>query len=116
MKTYFARPIHLYKTAQDGRDLETLKALGFTVVNPDKAALQAKYQQEGMSVFLQAIEDCEALAYRSFPDLKISAGVAKEIAKAKDMGIPVIELPTLTQGRVLSVEDTRAYLHYIGKR
>ncbi|MEL7124155.1 MAG: DUF4406 domain-containing protein [Bacteroidota bacterium] len=116
MKTYFARPIHLYKTAQDSRDLETLKALGLAIVNPDKEALQAAYQKEGMSVFLQAIEDCDALAYRSFPDLKISAGVAKEIAKAKELGLPVIELPTLTQSRVLSVDDTRAYLHFIGQR
>jgi len=93
-----------------------LTKLGFEVVNPDKEALGARYKLEGMSVFLQALGDCNALAFRSFLGLKIGAGVKKEIDKALELGLPVIELPTITSDRILSVEDTRAYLSYSGAR
>lgn len=116
MKVYYARPINLYNTAQDKRDITLLNFLGFEVVNPDKEELQERYKKEGMSVFLQAIDDCDALAFRSFPDLKIGAGVWKEIEKAINEGKMVIELPTLTSNRILSVEDTREYLKLLGHR
>lgn len=115
-KIYYARPINLYNTPQDKRDIEAIAALGFELVNPNKAELQERYKAEGMAVFLQAVGDCDALAYRSFPDLTLSAGVVKEIQKAIDLGKPVIELPTLTQSRFLSVEDTREYLKLLGYR
>jgi hypothetical protein len=116
MKAYLARPINLYKTPQDIRDIASLEKMGYEVVNPDKEALQERYKEEGMSVFIQAVRDCDLLAYRSFPDLSIGAGVKKEIDEAVALGLPVIELPTITEKRVLSVEDTRAYLSYLGNR
>jgi hypothetical protein len=116
MKIYYARPINLYKTKQDIRDMELLTKLFGDVVNLDKEELQRQYNIEGMDVFTTAVADCEALAFRSFPDGKISAGVKKEIDKAIELGKPVIELPTITETRVLSVEDTRSYLTYLGHR
>jgi hypothetical protein len=116
MKIYYARPINLYKTNQDVRDIESLKSLFQDVVNPDKEELQKRYEKDGMDAFLAAVSDCDALAFRSFPDGKISAGVKKEIDKALELGKPVIELPTITESRVLSVEDTRSYLKYLGYR
>lgn len=116
MKIYYARPINLYKTKQDVRDMELLTKLFGDVVNPDKEELQRRYDIEGMDVFTAAVADCEALAFRSFPDGKISAGVKKEIDKAIELNKPVIELPTITETRVLSVEDTRSYLTYLGHR
>jgi hypothetical protein len=116
MKIYFARPINLYKTPQDERDLQLLTQLGFDIVNPDKAELAKRYQEEGMDVFLQAVKDCDMVAFRACPDLKITAGVYKEIMQAVELKKPVIELPTLISTRVMSVEDTRAYLTYIGNR
>lgn len=115
-RVYYARPINLYNTAQDKRDIETLSTLGFDVVNPNKEELQERYKVEGMDVFLVAVSDCDALAYRSFPDMKISAGVVKEVKHAMTLNIPVFELPTLTSDRLLSVDDTREYLRLLGHR
>lgn len=116
LKVYFARPINLYNTPQDVRDIELLIKLGFEVMNPNKEELAERYKVEGMNVFFEAMNDCNVLAFRSFPDLKISAGVMKEIQRAIDINLPVIELPILTANRVLTVDDTRAYLMYIGNR
>jgi hypothetical protein len=51
MKIYYARPINLYKTKQDVRDMELLTKLFGDVVNPDKEELQRRYDIEGMDVF-----------------------------------------------------------------
>lgn len=115
-KIYYARPINLYNSPQDKRDIELMQKLGFEVINPNKEELQEKYKKEGMTVFLQAVNDCDALAFRSFPDLSISAGVKKEIDQAIGLNKPVIELPTVTNKRTLTVEDTREYLRCIGSR
>lgn len=116
MKIYYARPISLYNTKQEERDLLLLVQLSFQVVNPNKEELQVRYQQEGMDVFLSAVKDCDFLAFRSFPDGKISAGVIKEINQAIELGKQVIELPTITSQRELSVDDTRKYLQFLGHR
>jgi len=98
------------------RDISTLESLGFEIVNPDKEELSRRYQNEGMNVFLQAVADCQALAFRSTVNMGITAGVVAEIQKAQELGLPVFELPTLFSNRFLSVEDTRAYLSYSGQR
>lgn len=116
MKVYFARPINLYNTNQDERDIETIKQLGFIVVNPNKLELQSRYEKEGMDVFFEALSDCDAIFFRSFYNLKISAGVQKEIDKGIELNKIIIELPTLTEERTLSVADTRNYLKYTGYR
>lgn len=116
MKIYYARPISLYNTKQEERDFLLLTQLGLNIVNPNKQELQLKYQTEGMDVFTAAVKDCDALAFRSFLDGKISAGVMKEINTAIELGKPVIELPTITSKRVLSVDDTREYLKLSGHR
>lgn len=116
MKIYYARPISLYNTKQEERDLLTLTQLGLDVLNPNKEELQKRYREEGMDVFTQAVKDCDALAFRSFFDGKISAGVKKEIDAAMALDKPVIELPTITSHRILSVDDTRTYLTLNGNR
>jgi len=116
MKAYYARPINLYNSEQDKRDIKLIQDLGFELVNPNKEELQQRYKQEGMDVFLQAVAECGVILFRSFPDLKISAGVKKEIDKAIELGLPVVELPTVIESRILSVDDTRNYLKYLGYR
>lgn len=116
MKIYYARPISLYNTKQEDRDLLLLTQLSLQVVNPNKEELQQRYKSEGMDVFTAAVKDCDALAFRAFQDGKISAGVKKEIDAAIELGKPVIELPTITSRRVLSVDDTRQYLILLGHR
>lgn len=116
IKVYYARPINLYGTPQDKRDIELIEKLGFEIINPNKEILAERYKKEGMDVFLEAMKDADALAFRSFPDLSISSGVWKEINQAVEDNKMVIELPTLTTKRWLSVEDTRAYLSLLGNR
>ena len=117
MKIYYARPISLYGSKQEERDLLELgKIPNADIVNPDKKELAERYKIEGMNVFLQAVTDCDALAFRSFPNGEISAGVAKEINKAYELGKLVIELPSITSKRILSVDDTREYLKLLGNR
>lgn len=96
--------------------MELLSKLGFEVVNPNKEELQKRYEKEGMDVFLNAINDCDALAFRSFADCMISQGVWKEISRAQEQGKPVIELPSLLSKRELNVGDTREYLKLLGNR
>lgn len=116
MKIYYARPISLYNTKQENRDLATFKEFGWEVLNPNKEELQIRYAQEGMDVFLMAVSECDALVFRAFQDGQISAGVVKEIMKAEELGKPVLELPTITSKRELSVDDTREYLRLLGVR
>ena len=116
MEIYYARPINIYNTKQEERDLLILVQLGLDIINPNKEQLQKRYREEGMDVFTAAVKDCDALAFRAFQDGKISAGVKKEIDAALELNKPVIELPTITSNRVLSIEDTREYLRLIGLR
>lgn len=116
MTVYYARPINLYNTPQDERDIALLKSMGLDIINPNKEELSKRYAVEGMNVFIEAMKDCDALAFRSFPDGKISAGVYKEITQAQQDGKIVFELPTLTSSRILSVDDTREYLKLLGAR
>lgn len=115
-KVYYARPINLYNTPQDIRDLELLTNLGFEIVNPNKAELERRYATEGMDVYLNIIPSVDVVAFRSLPNLDITAGVYKEISKAYELGLYVFELPTIMSKRVLSVDDTREYLKLIGIR
>jgi len=121
MKVYYARPISLYGTKQEERDIKLINSIRdgnvwWQLVNPNKEELQERYKTEGMDVFFEAMKDCDGLVFRSFQDGKISAGVKKEIDKALEMGKFVFELPTITSKRVLTVDDTREYLKLIGNR
>ena len=116
MKIYYARPINLYNTKQDERDIALLLRMGFDLVNPNKEELEKSYKKYGMDAYTQVVAQCDALAFRSFYDGKISAGVYTEIETALRHDKIIIELPTITSNRVLSVEDTRAYLTLSGHR
>lgn len=116
MKIYFARPISLYGTKQDIRDIETLKTFGFEVIDPNTENLQERYNTAGMIVFEEVVAKCDCLAFRSFQDGKIGAGMVKEINIARQLNKPIIELPTITSHRELSVDDTRTYLQLLGYR
>lgn len=115
-KAYYARPISLYGSKQEERDVETLRHLGFTAIDINKEELQARAKSEGMGVFKPLVGSAEALFFRSFLDSTIGAGVAKEIAWANEAGIPVVELPTLICSRSLSVDETRQRLKELGSR
>lgn len=119
MTVYYAHPMSLYGTPQEARDIETLRALGFEVVNPGTPEHQegCKGPGNGMDYFRRIIQnECQALAFRAFPDGKIGAGVAYEIEIARGRELPVFELPSGMMRRVLDIDETRNYLAELGQR
>ena len=96
MKAYYAHPITLYGSIQEQKDKELLESLGFIVVNPSDKDKQDEYEKGGFQVFLDWVSKSDCLAFRSFIDMSISAGVMREIQQAIKDGKPVIELQTKT--------------------
>jgi len=133
-KIYYAHCQAIYNTPQEQRDIETLKLLGFDVVNPNepkhqKAVAELKKKSENnpflkanynvMNYFYDLVKTCDALAFRALPDGSIPAGVGGELSNLIFKGafsIPVIELPSGIKRRVLTVEQTREYLEEVGQR
>lgn len=117
MKTaYYARPMNIYGTQQEERDKSTIRALGFEPIEINKAELQRAARERGMEVFKPLVDGAEALFFRAFIGGCIGAGVAKEIAWAKEAGIPVVELPGGVGQRALTIEQTREMLAEAGQR
>lgn len=136
---YYAHSVHLYDTPQEKRDIELLEQLGYNVINPNAevhkakcAEIKNKWNQpiapysgdrkeesskEIMQYFFkEVIAQCDVLAYRAYPDMRIGAGVWGEIACANTNKIPVFELPTILDSRQVSVKETRQMLEYLGER
>lgn len=118
MKTcYYAHSTALYNTKQESRDLELLDNLGFTVINPSDDIHQTNYLKEGgMEYFKHIVESCDILIFRSHVDLNIGAGVAAEIGWAQNAKLPIIELPSVMNSRMLDVNLTKEYLREVGQR
>jgi len=124
-KIYYAHSMSIYSSPekenkQEKRDIAMLEAIGFEVFNPNQPWIQEKCKELGansMSLFESMVkEDTQALAFRAHPDGTIGAGIVKEIAWAKEVDHPVIELPSSITRRSLSVDDTREYLKELGQR
>jgi hypothetical protein len=118
---YYAHCIALYDTPQEERDIETLKKLKFTVVNPNTHQVNIALEKlpqgaDKMQLFQHIVLACDALAFRALPDGSIPAGVAKEVAWAQEAGLPVIELPSSVSRRAITIESTREYLREVGLR
>lgn len=125
MKVYYAHPMSIYDTKQEDRDMETLCKLGMTPVNPNNLHTEiicAQYRRELSAerimeeVFKPMVQQCEALAFRAFPDGSISVGVAKEIQYAQEAGLPIFELPSGLLRRSLTIDQTREVLAELGQR
>lgn len=119
---YYAHSVSIYGTKQEKRDLETLRNLGFEIINPN-STIHSKYYEElkartgnGMPYFDMLISSCDSLAFRAHPDGTIPAGVAKEIETACNSDLPVFELPSSIRRRTMSLEETREYLKELGVR
>jgi len=118
-KIYYAHPISMYETPLEQEDLDMLKRLHplAIIYNPATDLKSNKgYKKYGMEYFYKIIDDCVYLYFRSFSNGKIGAGVWGEIKRAKSVHCEVIEIPTLSKDRKLSIEDTREYLKHDGKR
>lgn len=122
-KVYYAHCLAIYNTPTESRDLLTLSALGFEVVNPNQPAHQqgctemAKQPgKNAMDYFEKFADECDLIAFRSLPDGGIPAGVAKEVEWFKQRGKPVIELPCAIARRSMPLDVTREYLSQCGQR
>jgi hypothetical protein len=111
---YYAHPISLYNTRVERQDTALLEELGFCVVNPNHPTHAEGYVNKGMEYFKDIVGNCDALAFRAFPDGSIPAGVAKEIKWAREVTDIIFELPTGVIRRSLSVEVTREMLKELG--
>ena len=79
MKVYYAHCMAIYGTPQEARDIATLEALGFEVVNPSDKKYEKSWKKQGMALAEDFARDCDAIAFRSIPGGRIPAGVGKEI-------------------------------------
>ena len=108
MKAYYARPITHYNTESDKKALCFLRGLGLEIEDPNQEKYQVAYKEKGMEVFLEAIDTCNLLVFRSLWNGKVTAGVLKEVSHAYHNNIPVMEYrPTISNTREMSVEETR---------
>lgn len=121
-KIYYAHSMHIYNTPQEERDVTLLKDLGFEILNPNTEQVQKDFNKmrdtvpDNMNFFENLVEQCDAVAFRPLMDGSIPAGVGREIQRAHDIGLPIIELPNLLSTRFLSVADTRMCLSLNGQR
>lgn len=113
---YYCRPLNIYNTKQELRDIGNINALGYEVIPINTPEIQQAYQNEGMEVFRQLVKMTDALFFRTLPDGSIPAGVYKEIEWADEEGVSIMELPRRIAFRSLSVEETREYLAELGQR
>jgi hypothetical protein len=113
---YFARPMSAYNTLQDCRDHMMIALLGYEIIEITDELTQRGAKKMGMEYFKPLVRKAHVLFFRSFPDRSIGAGVAKEIAWAEEISIPIFELPTHIRRRTLDPEDTRDMLCMCGER
>ncbi len=107
MKVYYAHPIGLYGTLMEAKDLAYLKCMGFDVINP------ATLEYNGdMQKYIDIVKTCGAVFFRSFNDDKIGSGVALELETAREMNLPIFEIPYRYRlsARYLTRNETRARL------
>lgn len=103
LKAYYAHPMALYGTETEKKDLQTLAALGFKVINP----AERQYSTLQMDEFVALAVSCDLVAFRSFDDGKVGSGVFLEVMGAIKANKPVLELTPFLSGRVLSRNETR---------
>ncbi len=103
LKAYYAHPIALYHSAVAKKDVRTLRALNFQVVNPS----DAKHKRLSIEGFIKLSRQADLIAFRSFGDGKVGSGVALEVGAAMRDGKPVVEMTPCLVDRVLSRNETR---------
>ena len=124
-KMYYAHCMDIYATPQELRDLDLINRLGFLAIDPSSDANRRDFEQlqanlaphsDYMSFFHALILDCQAFCFRALPGGAIPAGVQSELDYARKLRLPIIELPSYSQRQVLSISQTREYLHEAGQR
>jgi hypothetical protein len=116
VRVYYAHCKAIYYSPQEVRDIKTLQSLGFEVINPSDGIWDKPWKEKGMEFKYEIVGMAQALAFRALPDGSIPAGVYAEIMVAKDMDMPIFELPSSILRRGIDLEQTREYLREVGER
>lgn len=122
LKCYYAHTMLSYDSTIEESDIKMLESLGFEVFNPNQESVQkgcvaySKKHGKGkvMDYFKTIIEELDVLAFRSNPDGTILSGVSYEINIARELGMPVIELPCSLNQRMTDYKYTKQYLTEVG--
>jgi hypothetical protein len=107
---------------QELRDIELIAELDSQVLPFDAevsdAVARAKANGDSVmdTVFQPLVEKCDILFFRGLPDGRITTGVAREIGFARELGLPVLELPSGVICRTMTVVETKEYLEEAGLR
>lgn len=125
-RIYYAHCIGLYDTAQEERDLTTIRKIfggKAVVINPNCAAtLREVYKAKAAghevmtTVFRPLVDACQVLVFRAAAGGRIPSGLSRELEWATELGKVILELPTAIIGRRMGLIETRAYLEESGQR
>lgn len=123
LRCYYAHTTTSYGSTIERKDVELLERLGFEVINPNQekyalgcAMYAGKYGKDKVIDYFKVIitHDCDMVAFRSLPNGKISSGIAAEIAYARQINLPIIELPCSLDIRFMDYPETKQYLIELG--
>jgi len=107
----------IYGTPQESRDIELIRRLGYRVVEfPSQSETNVRKQKgENVmeTVFKPLVVSSDIMFFRGLPTGEIPAGVGKEIEWAKEAGLDVLEIPSRTEARTISIQATREYLREV---
>lgn len=115
MNVYYSHTKLLRGTRQETEDIRHLESLGFTVDNPYDIKYMECWEEEGISFGKTLIEKNDGFVFRALPDGSIPVGVGKEVAWAKALGKPVIEMPFDISHRLRNMDETLEFFKESGK-
>ncbi len=112
MLVYYAHPISMYDSVLESTDIAFLTRVGLKVVNPAKLSefVEPMNSTDRMNYFYRLVRRCDCLAFRSFVDGKIGAGVQFEIGSMETKGGMIFELRPPVVHRALTIKDTKKRL------
>ena len=89
------------------------------VINPNSHEHDAAFKAQGFQYFIDLCETCNAVVWAGFPDGRVGAGVAKEVASFEGRTVHITELdrdctPWYEKlpkpDRIMTVDETRALI------
>lgn len=122
LKCYYAHCMLTYDSSIEQQDIKLLEKIGVDIINPNCeehrngcTKFAFKYGKDKvMKYFENIVEDCDMIAFRALPDGQIPSGVAVEVLYAKELNLPIIELPCSITKRCQAYPETKEYLTEIG--
>ncbi len=115
MRVYFARCMDMYGTSYEAGLIRMMAELDWEVIDfPEQAEIDAWAADNGRGgimdfFFRPLVESADIVVFHDTPD-GITAGVWEELRYADNCGIPVFQLPCTSRAKVMTIEETRAWL------